>query len=290
VGNLRLARLFIYGMGNDGIHLEGKDGSWDPVGVSIEDCNSVYNARHGLLALHVNQLNVRGGAYDGNWHKGAQIQGCPAVHIAGTTFESNEKTGVKVDSLAPAQLFLENSGAFQVSGCHFEGFANKDGSGQTAITINSRGGYVGDCFFFSNGIAPGSTGIYVGWESHSVVIGPNDWAHVDKLIEVADLPTTTSCTVMPQNVSESKGVASKVVIPDAADRGHLLVVPTSNVSNVTAGLGLPRVSQGARNAMTPAAAGGTLRKGLLIFNDSTGKLNYWDGASWREVGDLPAGP
>jgi hypothetical protein len=74
VCNLRLARLFVYAMGNDGIHLEGKDGTYDPVGVTIEDCVSSYNSRHGLLALHVNQLIIRGG---GAWELlGAQSGLC----------------------------------------------------------------------------------------------------------------------------------------------------------------------------------------------------------------------
>lgn len=289
VASLRLSRLFVYGMGNDGIHLEGKDGTWDPVGVSLDDCNSVYNTRHGLLARYVNQLNVRGGAYHGNWNKGAQIQGCPAVHVAGTTFESNQKQGARKDTLAAAQLFIENSGGFQVSGCHFEGFANPGGSSQRAVAINSSGGYVGECFFSGNGSTL-STGIYVGWSSHSVVVGTNDWSHVEKLVEVADVPTTTSCTVLPQNVSYSADAAARIVVPDAADRGHLLVVPTSNGSNLTAGLALPRLTKQTRDAMKPVSAGGTLRKGLLIFNETSGKLNYWDGTAWREVGDLPAGP
>src|SRR5688500_1091148 len=69
VANLQLSRLFIYGMGNDGIHLEGKDGTHNPQRVKIEDCHSVFNTRHGLLAAYVNQLHVQGGMYEGNWNK-----------------------------------------------------------------------------------------------------------------------------------------------------------------------------------------------------------------------------
>jgi hypothetical protein len=276
-------------MGNDGIHLEGKDGKYDPVGVSIQDCNSVFNRRHGLLAIHVNQLDVRGGGYDGNWRKGAQFQNCPAVHVSGTTFESNSKGGTGVDSLAAAQVFVENSGGFQITGCHFEGFTNRGGS-TTAVTINSCGGYIGENFFYADPATHGARGIYIGWDSRSVVVGANEWAWVDKLVEVADLPTTTSCTILPQNVAPYSRSESKVVVPDAADRGHLMVVPTANGSNLTAGWALPRLSKKVRDGMTPLAAGGTLRRGLLIFNDSTGKLNYYDGKAWRELTDAPATP
>ena len=287
VSNLRLARLFIYGMGNDGIHLEGKDGISDPVGVTIENCNSIYNRRHGLLARYVNQLDVRGGAYRGNWHKGAQIQSCPAVHVTATTLESNQKAGAGVDTLAAAQLFVEDSGGFQVSGCHFEGFANKGGSSATAVTINSCGGYIGENYFYINRESRGATGIYIGWSSQSIVVGANQWCWVDKLVEVADLPTTISCTILPQNVAHWARAESRIVLPDAPDRGHLMVVPTANGSNLTAGLALPRLSKGKRDAMSSLAAGGTLRAGLLIFNDSTGKLNYYDGSAWRELTDAP---
>jgi hypothetical protein len=293
VGNLRLARLFIYGMGHDGIHLEGKDGRWDPVGVVIEDCSSVYNRRHGLLAFQVNQLDVRGGAYGGNWHKGASLQSCPVAHVSGTAFESNEKPGCGLDSLAAAQLFVEGCGGFQVSGCHFEAFNNRGGS-TTAVTINSPGGYIGENYFAS-GASPGSqphgsVGIYLGWESRSIVVGANEWCDVDKLVEIADLPTTTSCTIMPQNVAPKSVSESKLVVPDAPDRGHLMVVPTAHGSNLTAGWALPRLSKKVRDGMTPLAAGGTLRRGLLIFNESTGKLNFYDGKMWRELTDAPATP
>src|SRR5262249_26235450 len=150
VGHLRLSRLFVYGMGNDGIHLEGRDGTYDPVGVSLDDCISGFNPRHGLFALYANQLNVRGGAYEGNWTKAAQIQTCPAVHMEGTTFESNQKSGAIRDTLAPAQVYIEKSGGFQLSGCHFEGFTRQRGPSQTAVTINSPGGFVGDCYFYAN--------------------------------------------------------------------------------------------------------------------------------------------
>src|SRR5262245_19502996 len=266
LGNLRLARLYVYGMGNDGIHLEGKDGTSDPCGVTIEDCNSVYNRRHGLLALYVNQLDVRGGEYGGNWHKVAQLQGCPAVHVSAATFQSNQKGGAGTDSLAAAQLFVENSGGFQVSGCHFEGFTNRGGSAQTAVTINSPGGYIGENFFFSGEEQHrDSRGIYIGWSSRSVVVGANEWCRGEKVVEVADEPTRVSRTILPQNVAEYARGASKIVIPDAADRGHLMVVPTAYGSNLTAGLALPRLSKRARDAMTPLAAGGTLRRGLVIF-------------------------
>jgi hypothetical protein len=282
--NLQLSRLFVYGMGNDGIHLEGKDGKWDPIRVKIEDCHAAFNARHGLYARHVNQLRIEGGGYWGNWNKGAHLMSCPAVHVSGTTFESNQKGGVKADPLAAAQLFVENCGGFQVSGCHFEGFVDNARSGvRTAVTINSPGGYIGDCYFHGVASKPGSTGIHVGWESHSVVVGSNEWSYVDKLVEVADLPTTKSCTVLPQAVTYSTGVASRIVIPDAPDRGHVAVVPTSHTSNVTGGIGVPRISDAVRKAMRPASAGGTLRKGTLVFNETSGKLNYWDGSEWREV-------
>jgi hypothetical protein len=289
VGNLRLARLFVYGMGNDGIHLEGKDGKYDPVGVAIEDCNSVFNRRNGLAARHVNQLDVRGGGYDGNWRKGALFQNCPAVHVSGTTFQSNSKGGAGVDSLAAAQVFVENSGGFQITGCHFEGFTNPGGSA-TAMTVNSCGGYIGENFFYADSKTHGATGVYIGWDSRAVVVGTNDWAWVDKLVEVADVPTTTSCTILPQDVVSYSKSEARVVVPDAPDRGHLLVVPTANGSNLTAGWALPRLSKRVRDTMTPLAEGGTLRRGLLIFNESTGKLNYYDGKAWRELGDTPATP
>jgi hypothetical protein len=138
------------------------------------------------------------------------------------------------------------------------------------------GGYVGENFFFSNEIAARP-------ESRRLVFVPVWWEPtIGRGQAGRDLGRNNTMSHRRRSIGMPSGSR---IVPDAADRGHMMVVP-GNGSNLTGRPRAPRLSGQIRMAFptlcTPC--------GLVIFNDSTGKLNYYDGKTWRELADAPATP
>ena len=285
LGYFHLARLFIYGMGGDGIHLEGLDGDHNPQVVTIEDCTADFNSNNGLYLLYSNGTAIRGGDFGGNYHKGIHASQCPYITIVEAVAESNEHTGtgVSTDNFVPSQVFLEGCPGFLMSGCDIEGFTNGGTGSLVGVAVNSLGGYIGSNAFFDNSALTGSTGIYIGYTSQGMTVGPNQFTHVDKMIEVANNTDVKSCFIYPQVVPSYSTNGNKIIIPEAADRGHVVMPSTtSGTSNLTAGIEFPRLAGATRDGMTAASSGGTRREGLVLYNDAAKKLNFWDGSQWRE--------
>src|SRR5262249_23111338 len=161
-----------------------------------------------------------------------------------------------------------NSSGFVVEGVHFEEF----GGGPSAIRLDQNlGGYIGSCVFV-NASGAGSTGIWVSEAgtnapSSGIVIGPNQWSNTDVLVKIDDTDSLRSCVVMPQGVLSAVNVAAKMIIPDVVNRGHVIYSATSNTTNLTAGVALPRLSGSKRDGMTASSSGGTRREGLTVYND-----------------------
>lgn len=69
-------------------------------------------------------------------------------------------------------------------------------------------------------------------------------------------------------------------------------VPYANaildVNSNTKGVLLPRLSANDRNTLTPKI--GLTANGLMIYNTTTLKFNYWDGTKWNDVGAGATGP
>src|SRR5271166_3965564 len=55
-----------------------------------------------------------------------------------------------------------------------------------------------------------------------------------------------------------------------------------DVSSQTAGVLIPRMSTGARNAISSPATG------LQVYNTDCNELNYWNGTCWIASGSIPA--
>ena len=292
LSNLRLERLSINDMGNDGIHLTAANlGAGAIVGLTMIDCMSAHNCANGLTLRYATVPYILRGYFQLNRQMGARITGCDEPQIVGCVFEDNEDDGAHA-AFSP-QLFMETVHAFLVQGCHFESF-NKPVSKTALTVVGGHGGYIGSNTF-GNADGAGTRGIYIyagspPSPSSSVVLGPNAWGNVDVLIELHDHPLVTSCVVLPQAVTNADaGIASRIIIPESADRGHV-VMPATGIGpaggaafNLTAGVEFPRLSAARRDSMTAASSGGTRREGLVIYNVTTHELNYWNGSAWRAV-------
>jgi hypothetical protein len=280
--DLRLARLYIANMGNDGIHLVGTPSPPTyTVAVSVTDVDVEDCVGHGINMYQGMAVYCLGGYYHRNGLSGGFFAGCPAIRIIGAVFEANDGRG-----LGKPQLQLDSCHGFLVEGGHFEEF-NNGGSGAVRID-GAMGGYIGSCMFV-NARGRGSRGIWVSdagtappSPTSGVVIGPNFWSNTDVLIEIANSDSVRSCVVQPQAVYNAAGVAAKMIIPESADRGHIVYPGTGNTTNLTAGIEFPRLSASKRDAMSSPTSGGTRREGLVVYNDSRKELSYWDASRWRE--------
>ena len=294
--NTHFARVNVAWMGGDGFHLEGTNtGNGAIERVTFDDCQSDYNRGAGLLILNAIGPRVVGGRYRTNGRAGISLLSCNDPQLYNVLLEENQ---AEARGYSDAQLYLECPIGFSVVGCHFENFAGRSslprGSNQrrTAIGVTAgQGGYIGSNYIGNDFATSGSRGIYI-WhgDDRDIVIGPNRWTATDSLIVVANLPTITSCVVMPQAISLSLGLAGLIVVPEDPDRGHLVMPATRPDSlGVTAGIALPRLTPKARDAMTSLPNGGTRREGLVIYNDGDKRLNHWDGKRWvRDAAFFPA--
>ncbi|HET9216480.1 MAG TPA: hypothetical protein VFR18_05850 [Terriglobia bacterium] len=287
--SLRLARLRIANMGNDGIHLEGVNaGAAALQGVSIEDCTSHFNKGRGLYILNAQMFRLDGGIYSNNGEEGIKVASCSAPQLS--TFECGANQTNHPNGDAPlANLHLEGNLAFRVTGGHFEdwsaGALVRDAVGITG----GLGGYIGSCTFGIATAANATTarGIHI-WYPYAnntgIVIGPNSWSYVPTMIEVEDTPRTTSCVVEPQIMYDYNPLnfTPKIIVPETVDRGHVVVAPVSGGSRTMAGVALPLLSTARRDSMTAAGSGGTRREGLVIYNATSHRLTHWDGNRWLE--------
>jgi hypothetical protein len=280
LGTLRLSRVYIRDMRGDGINLIGSDTYQTyAVGVTLADVDVEHCWGNGLNVYRGTVVALFGGYYHNNHLTGCNLSSCNDAKVIGAALEENAGEGMP-------QLELANAQGFLVEGCHFEEF---DDGGPGAIKIGGNGGQIVGCFF-GNETGTGSTGIAItNANARGVVVGPNVWSNVDVLVTITDSDDFRSCTVFPQAIYNSNNVASKIVVPEAADRGHFVFSATDNTSSLTAGLALPRLSATKRDAMTAASSGGTRREGLVIYNDTDDRLNHWDGKRWvQDVAFFPS--
>jgi hypothetical protein len=186
-------------------------------------------------------------------------------------------------------MFVEGCGGFEVTGCHIEGFTNGGTGSVVGIAVNCLGGSIAGNVFVDNSSTTGGTGVYVGYTSRGITIGPNNFLNTDKMVEIADDAHVRSCIVYPQQLPEftSGSVASRVVVPEAADRGHIILPATkTGFFGLTAGIEFPRLTAARRDSLASPASGGTRREGLVLYNDTSNRLNFWDGAKWIEAGGV----
>ncbi len=293
---LRLQRLLIKGMANDGIDLIPAGGSAYVIAPHIMDCVSEHNYGYGLRISNTTVAQVQDCGLRYNGLGGARITGANEPQILSTTLESNGSLADQ-DAFRP-RLFLETAHAFDVEGCHFEGI--KQGlNAKTAITVvGSWGGQISSNTFSGSGIS--SKGIYICAGAppgpvNSITIGPNMYFDVDTLVRLDDSPNVTGCVIAPQAVYGSPGVASKLIVPEATDRGNIVMPATRTGTkggasyNTTAGIEFPRLSSTTRDLMTDPASGGNRREGLVIYNDTAKRLQNWNGTRWMEGIVSPSG-
>jgi hypothetical protein len=57
-----------------------------------------------------------------------------------------------------------------------------------------------------------------------------------------------------------------------------------DVSSTTKGVLFPRLTLAERAILTPLLNNAATSRGLLIYNISTSRFNYWDGTQWNDVG------
>lgn len=288
LSGLRLERLLINDMGNDGIRLVGVNiGAGAVVRPAIIDCWSAHNYGNGLTLKNSTVAHVLNGSFNLNRQHGARISSSNEPQIVSSTFQSNQMDGGS--TTLSAQLLLESAHAFRIEGCHFETFDAT--ASKTAITVGGGlGGYIGANSFVGGAVA-GGRGILVPGSAvaTSISIAPNMFSDVDILVELADSPFVSSCVIQPQPVFSASGVTGRLIIPDAADRGHI-VVPATRIGsppdwrfNLTAGIAFPRLSASKRDSLVAASRGGPRREGLVVYDSDGKRLNYWDGTQWRDI-------
>ena len=277
--DLRLERLWIRGMGNDGIHLVAPDGKFASTGITVINCTLENNLGQGLEVMGATEFYVLGGTFRMNGREGAVIKACLPAQVIGTGFENNltDQAGG-----GRAELFLESVHAFLVEGCHFE--ENPPGKISRGIYVSGcNGGRISDNSFGCSGAKPVGTGIEIAWPvTNNVLIGTNWFSNVDVAVRIADNAQITSCTVMPQSVNHHAPGNAKIIVPETTDRGHLVIAPTLNKSNLTAGIAFPRLSTAKRDSMVATADGGSRREGLVTYSAGKRRLQHWDGSRWLE--------
>ena len=278
LSQLRIERVWVHGMGGDGIHLVAPSGKYGITGASLINCVSGDNLGDGLKIKSSSMFYVLGGEYSNNGLNGMEVRECLAARIIGPGFENNLRTTGGL-----AELFLESSHGFMVDGGHFENFDKLPRDTYRGIHVSGcGGGRVSNCSFADSAVVTGSTGINIGFgTTSSVLVGPNWFSNVDVAVNVVDDPTITGCTILPQSIGVGSS-GGKIVVPETVDRGHMVFATSTTTSNVTAGVAFPRLSTTKRDNMTAAASGGTRREGLIIYNDASKDFNLFDGSRWRE--------
>jgi len=287
--NPHFARVNVFFMGDDGFHFTGTNtGEGSIERLSLDDCSAEYNWGDGVEVVSAIGPRIQGGRYRENAKCGILLRDCNDPQAFNVLLEGNQRLA---KAASDAQMCLEGPVGFSVIGCHFENFAapsanaTTNGVRRTAIAVTAaRGGYIGsNDIVTSQAYVSGSRGVYIWYGfNRGIVVGPNHWAGLDKIVEIQDVNTITSCVVMPQAVDVTRGVPYRVVVPEAVDRGHLIMASTGN-SNLTAGIQSPRLSAARRDSMQAPANGGNRREGLVLYNDDAKRLNYWNGAAWSTL-------
>ena len=100
----------------------------------------------------------------------------------------------------------------------------------------------------------------------------------DKFTKSLKLVTIGSlCLVLTHSLKAQTGsVGIGTVTPDA--NAALEVVSTTN------GVLFPRLTEAEKTTLTPLLNNATASRGLLIYNVTTARFNYWDGTQWNDVG------
>jgi hypothetical protein len=57
-----------------------------------------------------------------------------------------------------------------------------------------------------------------------------------------------------------------------------------DITSTTKGVLFPRLTAAERTTLTPLLNNATASRGLLIYNTTTSRFNYWDGTQWNDVG------
>jgi hypothetical protein len=272
---LQIERVQIANLGNDGIHIDGNASA--VIFLHITDCQVVACRGSGLYLKNCSSSYVQGGYLTANRKFGAYIETC-GIRLIAVAFENNQAAGASNDY--DAQLRLKLSHAFTVLGCHVEEFDN-NANAKTGVSIeNCVGGHFGGGYLGNATGVAGSRGIFISSASRGIVVGPNQWSYVDMLVEIKATDNNTGCIIMPQlTVNMDANTAGTISLPDQDGNGNFAFVPTTKTSNVGAGILLPRVTTTVRDAIPS----GILQRGLVLYNSTTGKLNFYDGTAWRAV-------
>ena len=199
-----------------------------------------------MYALYTNALTIRGGYYSGNQFKGAWITQSPAAHVIGAVFGTNQRGN---DQFVPSQLFLEGAFGSIVTGCHFEDWAINGAN--NALVLNCEGAHIDGNAFIYNTSNANAVGIYIGFTSHGIVVGPNSYKDVGKLVEVADNDSVRSVRDLSPGDAVSLARPNSRVSwsPRRKDRGHVVFTPTMTGSWRNRGhQKVPRLSEGKRIA------------------------------------------
>lgn len=121
-----------------------------------------------------------------------------------------------------------------------------------------------------------------GWGNHAGLYRPI--SYIPSWTEITSKPTTISgygitdavSTTGNQTIGGDKTFSNKIIVPQ---QGIGTATPNASsaleISSTTQGFLPPRMTQIQRDALTPAV------EGLIIYNTTTKKPNYFDGSVWR---------
>lgn len=276
-------------MGNDGFHFEGFNFSDAAIiFLRIRDCEGLTCRGSGLYLKNCSASYVIGGYWNNNGGYGVQAETCGQVRLLALAFEKNQNLQKSPSSNTfSVQLRLTSCHGFSVLGCHFEDFANSySGTAlKTCICVENCNGGIIQGGTISNPASPpapgnaGSRGIFVGSLSRGIGIAAIEWANVDTLININHFSdTNTGCMIWPQSQPTiDSTTAGQIDIPSG--NGNVAFPSTTRTSGIGAGVVVPQIDGTTRDSLPSDF----LQGGLLIYNSSTGKLNFFDGSSWKIV-------
>jgi len=275
---ITVERVTVLNLGNDAFHFEGANaGDAAVIFLRLRDCEAATCRGSGFYIKNCVATYALGGYLNGNRRFGAYCETSGQPRFIATVFENNQAAGTSASF--DSQLRLKGCHAFTVLGCHFESFANNS-QAMTAITVEfCAGGMVGSTVFYLGAGVAGSRGIFIVSTSRAILVNPNNWSLVDKIVEVNASDNNTDCVILPQFPTTDANSAGTISLPDQDGNGNFAFVPTTKTSNIGAGILLPRITTTTRDNI-PA---GILQRGVVVYNSTTNKLNFYDGTAWRAV-------
>src|SRR5439155_617106 len=179
---LRLERLVIENMSNDGIHLDGS--TRGITGVSIRQVLSTENAGHGVWINYSTLLNVVDCYFSRNQYSGATILACPGARVLWSAIEDNWRGTPNPSGGTVGHLTVANSDAFQVNGCHFEEWDDRNGNPQDPLAMTAlyvygptQGGSITNNLFINDNLTANSRAVFLGYTASiaGVLIGSNEF-------------------------------------------------------------------------------------------------------------------